>query len=115
MERHGDFRARVYQEFARGFGVQDYAHLLHTGKANQTRLKTATEFARADQDGTLVRHALYATWRATETTDTTESLTWLRDELPNYHGPGVLSNEKVSLGVRRFCAWVRTGHGAGGG
>ena len=74
VERHGDFRAGVYQEFARGFGVQDYAHLLHTGKANQTRLKTATEFARADQDGTLVRHALYATWRAAETGDTAESL-----------------------------------------
>ena len=35
----------------------------------------------------LVRHAVYATWRATETADTAESLTWLRAELPNYHGP----------------------------
>ena len=25
-------------------GVQDYAHLLRTGKANQTRLKTTTEY-----------------------------------------------------------------------
>ena len=84
VERHGDFRAGVYQEFARGFGVQDYAHLLHTAKANQTRLKTATEFARGDQDGTLVRHALYAVWRATETGEVAESLTWLRTELPDY-------------------------------
>ena len=84
VERHGDFRAGVYQEFARGFGVQDYAHLLHTAKANQTRLKTATEFARSDQDGTLVRHALYAVWRATETGEVAESLTWLRTELPDY-------------------------------
>ncbi len=84
VERHGDFRAGVYQEFARGFGVQDYAHLLHTAKANQTRLKTATEFARSDQDGTLVRHALYAVWRATETGEVAESLTWLRAELPDY-------------------------------
>ena len=84
VERHGDFRAGVYQEFARGFGVQDYAHLLHTAKANQTRLKTATEFARGDQDGTLVRHALYAIWRATETGEVAESLTWLRTELPDY-------------------------------
>ena len=84
VERHGDFRAGVYQEFARGFGVQDYAHLLHTAKANQTRLKTATEFARGDQDGTLVRHALYAVWRATETGEVAESLTWLRAELPDY-------------------------------
>ena len=84
VERHGDFRAGVYQEFALGFGVQDYAHLLHTAKANQTRLKTATEFARGDQDGTLVRHALYAVWRATETGEVAESLTWLRAELPDY-------------------------------
>ena len=85
IERHGDFRSGVYQEFARGFGVQDYRHLLHTGKANQTRLKTASEFKRSDLHGaSLVRHALYAIWRAAETGDTTESLTWLRTELPNY-------------------------------
>ena len=106
VERHGDFRAGVYQEFARGFGVQDYAHLLHTGKANQTRLKTATEFARADQDATLVRHALYATWRATETADTAESLTWLRAELPNYHGPG---RESVAT-VLRYLATMDAEH-----
>ena len=106
VERHGDFRAGVYQEFARGFGVQDYAHLLHTGKANQTRLKTATEFARADQDATLVRHALYATWRTTETGETAESLTWLRAELPNYHGPG---RESVAT-VLRYLATMDADH-----
>ena len=106
VERHGDFRAGVYQEFALGFGVQDYAHLLHTGKANQTRLKTATEFARTDQDGTLVRHALYATWRATETGETAESLTWLRAELPNYHGPG---RESVAT-VLRYLATMDAAH-----
>ena len=85
IERHGDFRSGVYQEFARGFGVQDYRHLLHTGKANQTRLKTASEFKRSDLQGAnLVRHALYAIWRAAETGDTAESLTWLHTELPNY-------------------------------
>ena len=85
IERHGDFRSGVYQEFARGFGVQDYRHLLHTGKANQTRLKTASEFKRGDLHGaSLVRHALYAVWRAAETGDTAESLTWLRTELPTY-------------------------------
>ena len=85
IERHGDFRSGVYQEFARGFGVQDYRHLLHTGKANQTRLKTASEFKRSNLHGaSLVRHALYAVWRAAETGDTAESLTWLRTELPNY-------------------------------
>ena len=85
IERHGDFRSGIYQEFARGFGVQDYRHLLHTGKANQTRLKTASEFKRGDLHGaSLVRHALYAVWRAVETGDTAESLIWLRTELPDY-------------------------------
>ena len=55
MEHHGDFGAGVYQKFAR-----------------------------SDQDGTLVRHALYAVWRATETGEVAESLTWLRTELPDY-------------------------------
>ena len=89
VERHGDFRSGVYQEFARGFGVRDYRDLLHTGKANRTRLKTASEFARRDLgDSTfgrsLVRHALYAVWRATESGEVADSLTWLRAELPDY-------------------------------
>ena len=106
VERHGDFRAGVYQEFARGLGVKDYGHLLHTGKANQTRLKTATEFASADQDGTLVRHVLYATWCARETGDTAESLTWLRTELPAYHGPA----RESAAAVLRYLANMDTDH-----
>lgn len=89
VESHGDYRAGVYQEFARGFGVRDYRALLRTGKANETRLKTASELRRSELGdssfGTgLVRHALYATWRAVETEDVAESLTWLRTELPDY-------------------------------
>ena len=84
VERHGEFRAGVYQEFARGFGVRDYTRLLHTDQANRTRLKTASEFGRADHDGSLVRHALYAVWRAAETGGVSESLTWFHAELPDY-------------------------------
>ena len=89
VERHGDFRSGVYQEFARGFGVRDYRDLLHTGKANRTRLKTASEFGRRDLGDSafgrsLVRHALYAVWRAAESGEVADSLTWLRTELPGY-------------------------------
>ena len=89
VERHGDFRSGVYQEFARGFGVRDYRSLLHTSKANRTRLKTASEFKRGDLGDTafgrsLVRHALYAVWRAAESGEVADSLTWLRTELPDY-------------------------------
>ena len=85
VESHGDFRAGVYQEFARGFGVADYRPLLHTGKANRTRLKTASELQRADlTDAGLLRHVLYAVWRAAATGDTADSMTWLRTELRDY-------------------------------
>ena len=44
IESHGELRAGAYQELARGFGVKEYQPLLASGKANQTRLKTASEF-----------------------------------------------------------------------
>ena len=89
VESHGDYRSGVYQEFARGFGVHDYRFLLHTGKANETRLKTASEFgARHLADSpfgtSVVRQALYAVWKATETEDVADSLIWLRTELADY-------------------------------
>ena len=85
VESHGDYRAGVYQELARGFGVADYRRLLHTGRANQTRLMTASELQRADlADAGLLRHALYAVWRTAATRDVTDSLTWLHTELTDY-------------------------------
>jgi hypothetical protein len=58
-------------EFARGFGVRDYRFMLESGKANQTRLKTATEFKRREwgTDGfgsSLLRHALFAVYQAAD-------------------------------------------------
>ena len=85
VESHGDYRAGVYQEFARGFGVADYGRLLHAGQANRTRLKTASELQRADLAGAgLLRHALYAVWRAAATGEIAESLTWLHFEIADY-------------------------------
>ena len=85
VEAHGDFRAGVYQEFARGLGVTDYVRLLHAGAANRTRLKTASELQRADLAGAgLLRHALYAVWRAAATGEVTDSLTWLHTEIADY-------------------------------
>ena len=89
VESRGEFRNGVYQEFARGFGVRDYRVLLQTAKANETRLKTASEFGRRELGGSafgnsLVRHALYAVWRATESGEVADSLTWLHTELPDY-------------------------------
>ena len=110
VESHGDYRAGVYQEFARGFGVRDYRFLLRTGKANETRLKTASEFQHRDLretpfGSTLVRHALYAVWRTVEDDNTSGALTWLRTELPSYW-----SQREALIGVLRYLAAIEIDH-----
>lgn len=89
VEAHGDYRSGVFQEFARGFGVRDYRFMLESGKANQTRLKTATEFKRRDWGtegfgSTLLRHALFAVYQAADRDDTKVGLTYLKTEVTNY-------------------------------
>jgi adenine-specific DNA methylase len=84
LERHGEYRAGAYQELARGFGVKDYKPLLAGSKANQTRLKTASEFgAKVLDEGfgdSLVRHALFAVRETTRSGETLDGKTWLRTE-----------------------------------
>ena len=115
VESHGDYRAGVYQEFARGFGVRDYRALVRTGKANDTRLKTASELGNRELGDSafgrsLVRHALYAVWRAAEGDgDATDSLTWLRTELsgdywPRREGLTAILRYLASLGIAHWRA-----------
>jgi putative DNA methylase len=99
VESHGDFRSGVFQEFARGLGVREYKYMLQSGKANQTRLKTASEFKRrelgtsppltkggpgGDFGTALLRNVLFAVYRVAESEETREGMTWLRTELPDY-------------------------------
>ncbi|MGH9967262.1 MAG: anti-phage-associated DUF1156 domain-containing protein [Pyrinomonadaceae bacterium] len=89
LESHGEYRTGVYQELARGFGVEEYRSLLANTKANETRLKTATEFGRKEIDdsgfgGALVRHALFATFKTAETDSPRDGITWLKTEVKNY-------------------------------
>jgi hypothetical protein len=63
--------------------------MLRTGKANETRLKTASELTRKELGDSpfghgLIRHALYTVWRTAESGGTRDSLTWLRTEAPAY-------------------------------
>jgi adenine-specific DNA methylase len=89
MESHGEHRQGVYQELARGFGVEEYKHLLASTKANETRLKTATEFGRkelgdAGFGSSLLRHALFATFKTAETESTRDGITWFKTEVKDY-------------------------------
>ena len=73
-------------------------------KDREVFLATKAAFADTGQDSTLVRHALYATWRAT---DTTESLAWLRTAPPpNYHGPA----RESAATVLRYLVTMDTVH-----
>lgn len=89
IESHGEYRSGVYQELGRGFRLDEYTPLLASTKANQTRLKTASEFGRrelgpAGFGSTLVRHALFATYKTTQADSTREGLQWLHDEVNDY-------------------------------
>jgi len=89
LESHGEYRAGAYQELARGFGVKDYQPLLSSDKANQTHLKTATEFGsrllgHGSFGASLVRHALFAIREVVRTDEVQPGKNWLRTEVSNY-------------------------------
>ncbi|WP_201218954.1 hypothetical protein [Halochromatium roseum] len=63
--------------------------MLHSGRANQTRLRTATEFKRRDWStdsfgSSLLRHALFAVYQSANRDDTKVGLTYLKTELADY-------------------------------
>ncbi len=107
LESHGEHRVGVYQELARGFGVDEYKPLLASIKANETRLKTASEFGNKELGdsgfgATLVRHALFATYKTVETDGPRDGLTWLTTEVKGY-----ASNRARILEILEFLAALR--------
>jgi hypothetical protein len=89
VESHGEHRVGVYQELARGFGIAEYKNLLASTKANETRLKTATDFANRELNdtgfgATQVRQALFAVREAVRTGDAQAGKNWLRTEVKDY-------------------------------
>lgn len=89
VESHGERRSGVYQELARGFGAADYTGLLASAKANETRLKSASEFGRKQLSGdgfggSLVRQALFAVHQTVKSEEVRDGLNWLKTEVPDY-------------------------------
>ncbi len=104
IEAHGEYRDGVYQEFARGFGVGEYRNLLAATAANQTRLKTPSEFKGRDLRGggfagSLVRQVLFAVFATARDTDPRAGREYLRQELPDYWG-----SRQTVLALLRFLA-----------
>jgi hypothetical protein len=89
LESHGELRAGAYQELARGFGVRDYTELLESGRANETRVRTACGFGRRALGGegfggSLVRNALFAVCEAVSSEDPLQGRAWLQNEVADY-------------------------------
>lgn len=107
LESHGEHRVGVYQELARGFGVDEYTVLLASTKANETRLKTATEFGRKEMGdagfgASLVRHTLFATCKTAETESPRDGITWLTTEVKDY-----ASSRQRVIEILEFLAALR--------
>lgn len=113
VESHGEYRSGVYQELARGFGAAEYDSLLESGKANETRLKGASEFGKkmlgtfgTIGDGfadSLVRQCLFAVWLTVKNEDTREGLNYLHTELKDAYW----TNREKITGVLEYLAALR--------
>ena len=104
VESHGEFRSGVYQEFARGFGAGEYKSIMATWKANQTRLKTATEFGAKELGDTgfgasLVRNALFAVRETVRTDEVQAGRNWLKNEVADYW-----NQRKSLIGIMNYFA-----------
>lgn len=105
LESHGEYRTGAYQEFAKGFGIKEYSFMLSSGKANQTRLKTASEFAGRNLGGegfasSLTRHALYAVRETAASGETVDGRNWFRNEL----GARYWAERKNLVGILNYFA-----------
>jgi hypothetical protein len=113
VESHGEYRSGVYIELGRGFGAANYNDLLESTKANETRLKSASEFGKkmlgtfgsagesfADS---LVRQCLFAVWLTVKNEDTREGLNYLHTELKEAYW----ANREKITGVLEYLAVLR--------
>ncbi|MCP4112153.1 MAG: DUF1156 domain-containing protein [Desulfobacteraceae bacterium] len=90
LEKNGVSKIGAYQELARGFGVREYKEMLANSRANQARLKTATEYAMkglSDKNrfgSSLVRNVLAALCQTITKEDTAKGRHWLQNEAQDY-------------------------------
>lgn len=110
LESHAEFRSGAYQELARGFGLRDYKNLLSSDKANEVRLRPATEFGRkfiSSAEGaepfaeSLTRQVLFAIKEvaAGEEGSAEPGIVWLKSEVKDFW-----VNRKAALEILRYLA-----------
>lgn len=91
MEARGAKTLDNYQNFAKAFKVRNFRVLLASDKANETRLKGAVEFGRAEMgEGSelhesVLRAVLYAVMELTNNVDGSEVISHLTLNVPDYY------------------------------
>lgn len=113
VESHGEYRSGVYTELARGFGAIDYTGLLESTKANETRLKTASEFGKKGLgtfgnsgdafNDSLVRQCLFSVWLTAKNEDTKEGMDYLHTELREAYW----TNREKIIGILEYMGALR--------
>ena len=103
FETDGIKQIGAYQELARGFGVSDYKELLASTRANQARLKTASEYAMRGIGGSggfaasLLRNILAALYQCIRAENTLSGKNWLRNEVTDYWNQRTLIMELLDF------------------
>ncbi len=107
IESHGEYRSGAYQELARGFGIREYKDLLATSKANETHLKTASEFGtkllnkESGFSTSLVRNVLFAIREVVRSEEVQPGKNWLRNEVLDYW-----NQRKTLVEILKYMAMV---------
>lgn len=89
-EKDGVYKISAYQELGRGFGVKEYSDMMASSKANQARLRTASEFAMKHTNESsafgqsVLRNLLIALYKSSKEEDATKGKAWLRNEVDGY-------------------------------
>lgn len=92
LEARGAKTLDNYQNFAKAFKVRDFQAFMASRKANKARLKSATEFGRAEMgesselNASVLRAVLYAVMELVKNMDGSEVLAHLTMNIPDYYG-----------------------------
>ena len=88
IEAAGIKKVDNYQNFAKAFRVGDYGNLMGSMKANDARLKSATDFKKVTFEGefggTPLRAVLFALFELQREVDSDEVMAHLRELVPGY-------------------------------
>ena len=89
-EKHGNYKVSTYQEYSKGFGLGNYGALMASARANNARLKTASEFAMRSVkeisgfDESLLRILLAGLYISVKEDDVVKGFMYIKNNVKEY-------------------------------